>query len=93
METKPDLFSLRVADQQIALARRLVERQLSVVHMLETKGLDATEAKLLLDKLEGSLEALVDHRSLIARARRVCAQGLVCGGAGSDGSSPSGHAF
>ncbi|ACC74344.1 hypothetical protein Bphy_5264 [Paraburkholderia phymatum STM815] len=74
MGRKADLFSLRVADQHIALAQGLVEHQLSTVHMLETRGRDATEAKLLLAGLENSLEALVDQRSTIERTIRISAR-------------------
>ena len=76
MEPKANPFCLQVTDQHIALAHGLVECQLSTVHMLASNGLDATKAKLLLDELEGSLEALVDNRSIVERAIRDRSRGV-----------------
>jgi hypothetical protein len=73
-----EVNQLRKADQDIAAGRERVERQKALVLHLESGGHDIESAVALLSTLQGALDAMLAHRTLlhhhIAQKQRQKAQ-------------------
>jgi hypothetical protein len=67
MDRTSELKHLRMADANIAAARDLIERQISIVTRLTEGGHEVATAQEILQTMRNTLEAMEEHRRSIKK--------------------------